>query len=85
MTETTPRQLLYALVSAGFLVVTAVLILGASGAGLVPSWWTATAGAAWSMVVVWSVFRWRRTIPMLAVSIGLLIVWVIVTLLVARS
>lgn len=85
MTETTPRQLLYALVSAGFLVVTVVLILGAAGAELVPTWWTATAGAAWSMVVVWSVLRWRKTIAMLAVSIGLLIVWVIVTLSVARS
>ena len=84
MSEPTPRQVLYALVAAGLMVVVLILIVGAAGAGLVPFWWTALGGLAWIAGTVWSAFFWRRTGRMLMVSIGLLAIWFAVTLVVAN-
>lgn len=85
MSEPTPRQVLYALVAAGFLAVIVVLIVGAAVAGLVPAWWTALGTGAWLAATIWGAFSWRRTGRLLMVSIGLLVLWFVVTLMVATD
>ncbi len=84
MTEApTERQVLYALVSAGFLAVVAVLIVGAAAAGLVPTWWTVATAVVWFGAGVVTVFRWRETRIVLLVSITLFVAWTVGTLVVA--
>lgn len=83
MSETTPRQLLYALVAGGFLLVVAVLVIGAAVAGLVPGWWTWAMSVAIGLLAIWGILNWRRTGPMLMGSILLFIVWTIGTLILA--
>lgn len=85
MSEPTPRQVLYAIVSAALLFVILVLIVGAASAGLVPVWWTALGGLALLLIAIWSVFQWRRTARLLMLSIGLLAVWFAVTIVVANA
>jgi hypothetical protein len=72
---------LYALVAGGFIVVVGVLVVGAAVAGLVPTWWTIVMTLAVVASALWAVLRWQKTGPALAVSIGLLVFWVIGTLL----
>ena len=84
MNETSPRQLLYALVAGGFTLVVAVLVIGAAAASLVPAWWTALIGAIVVGVGVWSALNWRRTGPVLLGAIALFLLWAIGTLLTAR-
>jgi hypothetical protein len=81
VSEPTPRQVLYALVAGGFIVVVGVLVVGAAVAGLVPTWWTIVMTLAVVASALWAVLRWQKTGPALAVSIGLLVFWVIGTLL----
>lgn len=81
--EPTPRQVLYALVSGGLVVVVMVLVIGAGVAGLVPVWWTALSGATTVVWAVWAARHWRSTAVVLAGSIGLLALWALVTLLVS--
>lgn len=81
MSEPTPRQVLYALVAAGFLVVVAVLTIGAGSAGLVPTWWTITVSVLVLGGAVWAVFNWRLTASFLVFAIGLFVVWTVGTLL----
>ncbi|MFO7548883.1 MAG: hypothetical protein R6X29_08475 [Acidimicrobiia bacterium] len=81
MSEPTPRQVLYALVVAGLLVVVAVLVVGAAVAGLVPVWWTLLTGGAWIAVVVVAAIEWRKTGLVLGLGIGLFVAWAIGTLL----
>lgn len=83
MSEPSPRQVLYALVAGGFLVVVAILIVGAAVAGLVPAWWSVVMAAALVAIAIWSAINWRRTAPVLLVSIGLLVIWAAGTLIVA--
>lgn len=78
----TERQVLYALVAGGFIVVVAVLVFGAAYAGLVPTWWSVTAGAATVLVGGLSASRWRDTRFVLLASIVLFLTWTVVTLLV---
>jgi len=81
VSEPSPRQVLYALVSGGFVIVVAVLIGGAAVAGLVPLWWTLASAAAVVAIGAWSALNWRRTAPVLITAIGLFIAWAIGTLL----
>ncbi len=81
--ETTPRQVLYALVAAGFLVVVAVLTVGAAAAGLTPRWWSLTLALMIAMSGSWMVANWRRTAVVLSLSIGVFVVWLIGTLIFA--
>lgn len=81
--ETTPRQLLYALVAAGFVAVTVTLTIGAAAAGLVPRWWSVTLALLIAISVSWMAAHWRRTASVLTISIGLFLVWMIGTLLFA--
>jgi hypothetical protein len=83
LSQPTPRQVLYALVSGGFLVVVLVLVIGAAAAGLVPTWWTVTMLLATLGTGAWSAFNWRRTSRLLSVSIGLFVIWTVGTLVVA--
>jgi hypothetical protein len=83
VTEPTPRQVLYALVGGGFLLVVAALVVGAAVSGLVPAWWTVVTGVAVVSLSVWSALNWRRTAPVLLGAIGLFLVWAIGTLVVA--
>lgn len=84
MTEPTPRQVLYALVAAGFLLVVAVLVAGGAISGAVPVWWSVVMGVSVALSAGWMVFKWRRTGPVLLVAIGLFLVWMIGTLVAAR-
>lgn len=81
MSEPSPRQVLYGLVAGGFILVVGVLVVGAAAAGLVPTWWTVVISLAVVVTAVWAALRWRKTGPVLAISIGLLVIWVIGTLL----
>ncbi len=77
---TPDRQVIYALVSAGFHLV--VLILGVASIGLVPGWWSVLVGVAWLAVTVVGAADWRRTVRLLILSIGLFALWAIGTLIV---
>ncbi len=81
--ETTPRQVLYALVAVGFVLVVVVLIIGAAASGLVPQWWSITLALVVVSSAGWMATNWRRTAIVLSVSIGLFVVWLIGTLLFA--
>lgn len=81
MSEPTPRQVLYALVAGGFLVVVAILSIGAAVAKLVPTWWTLTMGSCLVLAATWTALRWRRTGPVLMIAIGLFVAWTVGTLL----
>ncbi|MEA1903561.1 MAG: hypothetical protein U9N56_08560 [Actinomycetota bacterium] len=83
MSEPTPRQVLYALVSAGFWLVTAMLTAGAAVSGLAPTWWTVTLSVSLLIGGVWMGLNWRKTGPVLLLAIGLFLVWMIGTLAVA--
>lgn len=76
------RQVLYALVAGGFVVVVAVLVVGAAYAGLVPMWWSVTAGVTTAVVAALSAMRWRDTRFVLLASILLFLGWTVGTLLV---
>lgn len=84
MSEPTPRQVLYALVAAGFLLVVGVLVIGGVSSGIAPGWWTAVMGSAVVVGFVWLAFRWRRTGPALVIAIGIFLIWMIGTLVFAR-
>lgn len=79
----TPRQVLYALVAGGFVVVVVILTIGAAASGLVPMWWSATLALLIAVTASWIGANWRRTAIVLALAIGLFIVWMVGTLLLA--
>lgn len=81
--ETTPRQVLYALVAGGFVVVVAILTIGGAAAGLVPTWWSALLGLAIALSGTWMAQNWRRTGGVLLVAIGLFVAWLVGTLILA--
>jgi hypothetical protein len=81
--EPTPRQVLYALVAAGFLGVVLILTIGAAAASLVPTWWTVTLGVCLVVAAAWMARSWRRTGSVLAVAIGLFVMWTVGTLILA--
>lgn len=81
--DPSPRQVLYALVAAGFLVVVAILTVAAAAAGLAPGWWTATMAGMLAVGTTLGVLRWRRTGLVLGVSIGLFVFWTVGTLIFA--
>lgn len=81
--ETTPRQVLYAVVSAGFVLVVIVLTIGGAAAGVVPQWWSAILALVIAVVISWIGSNWRRTAWVLGVAIGLFVFWMIGTLVVA--
>lgn len=83
MNEPTPRQVLYAWVATGFLLVVLVFVMGAAIVGLVPIWWTVTMVATVGILGIWSALNWLKTGPLLVTSIGLFVVWTVGTLLVA--
>lgn len=83
MSEPSPRQVLYALVSGGFVLVVGILIGGAAVAGLVPLWWTIATTLVTISVAAWSALNWRRTAVVLALAIGLFLAWAVGTLILA--
>jgi hypothetical protein len=83
MSEPTPRQILYALVAAGFIVVVAILVIGGAVAGLVPVWWSAALAVSIVVVATWTAFNWRRTAAVVVAAIGLFSVWMVGTLVLA--
>lgn len=82
MNEPTPRQVLYALVSGGFVVVVAILVIGAALVDLSPPWWTTTMAILLTVAALWMGLNWRRTAPILTLGIGVFVMWVVGTLLV---
>lgn len=81
--EPTPRQVLYAVVAGGFLVIVAVLTVGGAAAGLVPTWWSGLLALAIAAGGVWTAQNWRNTAVVLSVAIGVFIVWLVGTLALA--
>lgn len=81
--ETTPRQVLYALVAGGFVVVVVILTIGAAAAGLVPTWWSSVLALALALGATWIAQNWRHTAAVLSVAIGLFVVWLVGTLILA--
>lgn len=81
--EATPRQVLYALVAGGFMVVVVVLTIGAASASLVPAWWSVTLAFAIVLASIWIAFNWRRTAQVLLIAIGVFLLWMVGTLLLA--
>lgn len=81
--EATPRQVLYAVVAGGFVLVVIVLTIGGAAAGVVPQWWSAALALAIAVAGSWIGSNWRRTGYVLAVAIGLFLVWMIGTLALA--
>lgn len=82
MSEPSPRQVLYALVAGGFVVVVLTFVAGAAIAGVVPGWWTITMATVTLGFSVWGSLNWRRTGAVLLGSIGLFLLWTAGTLLV---
>lgn len=82
MSEPTPRQVLYALVAAGFLLIVALLIVTAAVSGIAPAWWTAVTGVGLVATSVWAGLNWKRTGRLLMASIGILVLWSLGTLIV---
>jgi divalent metal cation (Fe/Co/Zn/Cd) transporter len=58
-----------------------VLVIGAAVAGPVPTWWSATMASLTGISAVWMTLNWRRTRAMLAIGIGLFLVWTAGTLM----
>ncbi|MEE8406975.1 MAG: hypothetical protein V3S32_07480 [Acidimicrobiia bacterium] len=83
MSDTTPRQVLYALVSVGFVLMVIVLAAGGAISGLTPTWWSVVLGLLVLTGGGWMVFNWKRTGPVLLIAIGLFLIWMIGTLVVA--
>lgn len=83
MSEPTPRQVLYALVAGGFVLVVVVLVIGGASAGIVPTWWSATLAFLVALGVTWMAQNWRRTAEVLSIGIGLFVVWMVGTLFLA--
>lgn len=84
MSETSPRQVLYALVAGGFVVVVIVLTVAAQASGLVPTWWSAVLAFLIAIGGTWMAQNWRRTGEVLGISIGIFLVWLVGTLMVAN-
>ena len=80
MTPPTERQVLYALAAGGFFLTVAVLVVFAALSGLSPTWWTAVVSILGLTALVYSGLHWRATARILAVSIGLFVVWAVGTL-----
>ena len=81
--EATPRQVLYGLVAGGFIVVVIVLTIGAASAGLVPAWWSVTLVLVLALAGMWIARNWRRTGQVLLLAIGVFVLWMVGTLLLA--
>jgi hypothetical protein len=79
--ETTPRQVLYALVAAGFVLVVAILTVGGAAAGFVPTWWSALLAITIVLAGTWIAQNWRSTMVALGLAIGLFLMWMIGTLI----
>lgn len=81
--EPTPRQVLYGLVSGGFILVVAILTVGGASAGLVPMWWSGALALGIALSATWVAANWRRTAAVLVTAIGLFLVWLVGTLILA--
>ncbi|HUG31656.1 MAG TPA: hypothetical protein VMM14_02085 [Acidimicrobiia bacterium] len=79
--EPTPRQVLYGLVAGGFIVVVAILTIGS--AGLVPTWWSGVLALGIALSGTYIAANWRRTAGVLLTAIGLFLVWLVGTLILA--
>lgn len=82
--ETSPRQVLYALVAGGFVLVVVVLTIGAASAGIVPTWWSAVLAFTIAIAGTWMAQNWRRTGQTLLIAIGIFLFWMVGTLLLAN-
>jgi hypothetical protein len=85
VSEPTPRQVLYALVSGGFFVIVLALIIGGGVTHVVPLAWTLAMAALWAILAAWSAFNWTQTFRVLLFSIGLFLFWAVATVLIANS
>jgi len=63
--------------------VVVILIIGAAAAGLVPTWWSATLALLVAIGGTWMARNWRRTGEVLSIAIGIFLVWLVGTLILA--
>lgn len=80
MTDPTERQVLYALVAAGFFLVVAALAIVAAVVGLSPPGWTFGFAGAWLVAAGIGFSRWRRTGRLLLVALVVFVAWAVGTL-----
>jgi len=85
MSETSPRQVLYALVAAGLVLMVVVLAAGGALSGLTPTWLSVVLGVLVLTGGVWIAFNWKSAGPVLLIAIGLFLIWMIGTLAVAGA
>lgn len=80
MNEPTPRQVLYALVAGGFVLVVLMLVISAAAIGAAPTWFTVSLGSLTVVSSIWMALNWRKTGPVLMIAIGLFVIWLVGTL-----
>lgn len=80
----TPRQVLYAVVSGGFLLVVTILTVGAATARIVPGWWSISMAVLLVVGGISMAVMWRRTALVLGLGIGIFLIWMMGTLVVSR-
>lgn len=83
MSDTSPRQVLYALVALGFMMVVVVLTIAGAAADLVPTWWSATLTFTIAAGGTWMGKNWRSTVPVLLMAIGVFVMWLVGTVVLA--
>jgi hypothetical protein len=83
VSETTPRQVLYALVAGGFMAVVTILVVAGAVAGIVPTWWTTTLAVVVVGVGAWMTLNWRSTGPVLLGAITVFVLWLVGTVILA--
>lgn len=79
--QPTERQVLYALVAGGWLVIVAVLAGVAAVVGVSPVAWTIGFAFVWALAVAVALRAWRSTGRLLLVSVGVFVIWAVGTLL----
>jgi len=77
----TERQVLYGLVAAAWMLVTAILAGVAASVGLSPAWWSVVFGIGWLAAATYGIRRWRRTGRLLLLSLVVFVAWTVGTLL----
>lgn len=65
------------------MIVVVILIVGAAAAGLVPTWWSASLAFLITIGGAWMAGNWRRTGEVLSIAIGIFLVWLVGTLILA--
>jgi hypothetical protein len=61
----------------------AILTIGGASAGIVPTWWSGLLALVIVLAGTWMAQNWKRTPSLLLLAIGLFLVWMVGTLILA--